>query len=197
MSTAIATLSENEARGLIRRMFAAHSRFLGDLTETEYVEIILTANCEACAVGQIEFVRKEGRKVPDGPELRKAIAERIGTAEHVHHLGQGSRETQAELDEAFWRDRAAKLIAPHAESLDLARFIAAQMWWSSAVPANTDSVAAEMADEHARKVWIQSAFTFAHARGGVTPALVEAAFSRARRAATVGSDAMTEQELNL
>lgn len=192
-----------EARPFIRRMFAAHGRRADDAIVDEYAQVMCDATCEPCAVFTIERVRTEGRlydtgprRVPTAPELRHGIAISGASVEHGRHLGSSTAAEQASVLETFWRQRAVRLIAPHVGGdQDLARFIAAQMWWAG-VHAGFGDVAGELADEF-DAAWAAPARVFLGARGEPTAAIAERAFTRSRRAVIDGEENLAASLVDL
>jgi hypothetical protein len=167
----------DEARPFIRRMFAAHGKTPVDAIVDEYADVLVRADCETCAIKVVDAIRTEERfkTVPPAGAIRGQIRDMSLSVEHGLHVGESAREVSAGALEAFWRQKATNLIAPHAGGDRLlAAFVAAQMWWSE-IPADAERIVYELREY---TVWIASARVFAS--GKDLRALVEVAFQRAR-----------------
>lgn len=188
-------ITQLQAEALVRKMFAAHAKTAVQPVVDEYAEIVARAICEGCAVSAVELARTEGKRVPSGPELRGEIRRLQTTPLHLRHLGTTARSEEVSKIEAFWRQEATKAIRPHCNRDDhLAGYVAAQMW-DAGLPADYDAVVDELANEGRRRIWIQSAFTYLHGRGGSSKELTEARFARARKIATAGIESLEASEL--
>lgn len=195
------TITIDDARPFVRRMFAAFNRQATEPMTDEIAEVMVEAACSSCAITVLDRLRREGRlrpderpmtsRMPTAFEIRAAVRDAGSEAEHARHVGIGPREDNAQTIEAFWRQHAVRLIRPYAQDEDTARVIAACLWWAD-VAADMDAVVWEM--EVHRRTWIDGtgewAGAFATVKGITMAELSERAFARARHRHVHGEDDM-------
>jgi hypothetical protein len=144
-------LALKEARIMYRR----HGREAHDGVATELADAILRSACGSCALEAVRSAGNDGAKPLTVPMLRSAVHDRMELTSHLNHIAASEREDEVSKAETFWRSKGADAIAA---ALDIdptsAKFLAAKMWASGAVPAHPSQIADEFDPIHgATKVW--------------------------------------------
>lgn len=134
-------LALKEARIMYRR----HGREAQDGIVAELADAMLRTSCFSCALEAVRDAGTEGPKPLTVPMLRAAVYDRTQTGSgHLSHVSRDSRENEASKAETFWRSAGADAIAA-VLNIDpaSARFLAAKMWASGAVPAHPSNITDE------------------------------------------------------
>jgi hypothetical protein len=178
-----------DAANSLGRMFGASDSRIAALAG--YIERQM--DCALCLAEGLETLFRNVERFPAPKHVLAVYREANESPRHAMHQGQSARATEVGRIETFWHTEGCKAVERVVGDHQLALFIAAQMWWQR-VPPETDYVAAEMA---LTDVWEIGARNFTTSQGGVTQPLIDAAFRRARKAASAGDAAVTRDELNL
>lgn len=171
------------------RMFGASADRIASLAG--YIERQM--DCALCLADGLETLFRNVERFPAPKHVLAVYREANESPRHAMHLSQTARSVEVGKIESFWHTEGARAIQVKVGDHNLALFIAAQMWWQRVLP-ESDYVAAEIASTD---VWENGARDFITGRGGLTSGLIDAAFRRARKAATEGDKAVTKDELNL
>lgn len=129
-----------------RIMFRRHGREAPDGVVAELADAMLRSACGPCALEAVRAAGNDGPKPLNVPMLRGAVHERMTTGTgHLHHISSDTTADEASKSEAFWRSAGADAIAQVLEcDPTSARFLAAKMWASGAVPAHPSVIADEL-----------------------------------------------------
>lgn len=167
-------------QGAVAALFVAFGAQRNTEQAALYVtELARSSTCGECAELAVRNLMRASKRLPPIVDLLAECREVAFSDAHTPHITSPQLAPRAET---WWRTDAVKLIAPHCGGdRVLAAFIAAAMWWAK-VPATHDAVAAEAAEP----IWVASPRDFS--AGKDLPALVEAAFRRARWAAEHHAD---------
>ena len=197
-ASAVLELDLSSAEGAVRaarRLYAWFQRRPDEAQLQEMAEVLMDG-CHPCVVGVLSRLRREGKRMPDVPEMLKMLGEASDSAGHAYHADRDERVELATTLEEFWRRQAAQQIAARTGvPTDVAAFIAGRMWYSAMIPATLDAVEDELRPypDGTPCIWVQTAHATL-ARGGPTKDRVERVFAVARKVYTEGEDAVTAAE---
>jgi hypothetical protein len=159
----------------IRELFVAFGAHRNtDQAKAYLIELERSHACGDCAEIAATNLLRTAKRLPPLVDLLNEVRDVMGSDVHTPHVAY---PMLAPRSETWWRTDAVRAIMPFVGEKNLALFVAAQMWWSS-VPQDITRVTEEIRDQ---PIWINAARTFTDGRD--LPALVEAAFRRARWAA--------------
>ncbi len=177
-------MKEGEAIERVQRMFLAHARAVSADIITEYAGAVLEANCQSCMGEVVDQVRREGSKVPPVSGLWALYLARNNSPAHHDHIGLDETQVDVGKAETEWRTRGVGLLTAAGADMAVAKFAAARMWASGAVPV-----------EQAGEEWMAGIWGATNPDPeSLTPVRIERAWDFARAVATTDPVRMSDEE---
>lgn len=131
-------MNEPEAVSLASKLFASQGRVASAEIVAEYAEMLVDADCGACARAMINDQRRNvaSSRVPTVPQLWAAYRQREGSAEHTQHIGVDDLASKVGETEGFWRGKASYVVADLFPDLarEDAQYVALSVWWAGCEP---------------------------------------------------------------
>lgn len=132
------------AKTEVADMYRAHGREAPDGVVARLAFAMTEAKCGPCAIESVREAADSGAKPLTVPAFREALGARMEKPEHWPHVSMSTTEARVADEETFWRTTGADSIRTAAQiEPDEARFLAAKMWASGAVPAEPSQIAEE------------------------------------------------------
>jgi hypothetical protein len=144
------------------RLIASHAHFMGEFDARKaYADdgsktaAAWMARATRCAPSEARALRRMGRRLPDMPATRAALADGLISARHAHVLGSLCASARKPVADAF--GEAEEMLVGYAKDLFFDDFLAAVRYWESLVDADgaEDQAASDYAARrfHMSEIW--------------------------------------------